>query len=170
MVAFGLFFSDIPVFLNRYFPSQNSSTDLILSFEAIIFSLTLMFGGKYLFNYFEKTKVIFLALFVQLLAYLVISLSIQSFTLNVILFTCISAFTGLMYIALLTLISDTTESDWQGRVMGVVAALSSITWGVGPLLTGGLNFYGAGIAFLFCALLIILSLVALRKSMTKIKP
>ncbi|OCH97985.1 hypothetical protein A8135_01825 [Legionella jamestowniensis] len=169
MVAFGLFFSDIPVFLNRYFPSQNSSTDFILSFEAIIFSLTLMFGGKYLFNYFEKTKVIFLALFVQLLAYLVISLSIQSFTLNVILFTCISAFTGLMYIALLTLISDTTESDWQGRVMGVVAALSSITWGVGPLLTGGLNFYGAGIAFLFCALLIILSLVALRKSMTKNK-
>ncbi|CEK09604.1 MFS transporter [Legionella hackeliae] len=169
MVAFGLFFSDIPVFLSRYFPAQNSSTDFILSFEAIIFSLTLMFGGKYLFDYFEKIKVVFFTLVIQLLAYLFISLGIQSFALNVLLFTCISAFTGLMYIALLTLISDTTESDWQGRVMGVVAALSSVTWGVGPLLTGGLNFYGAGIAFLFCALLIIISILALRKSLAKNK-
>ncbi|MBI2786357.1 MAG: hypothetical protein HYX60_08670 [Legionella longbeachae] len=75
----------------------------------------------------------------------------------------------MMYIALLTLISDTTESNWQGRVMGVVAALSSITWGIGPLLTGGLNFYGVGIAFLFCTALLIISIFSLRKLTVKSK-
>ncbi|MBI2786358.1 MAG: MFS transporter [Legionella longbeachae] len=65
MVAFGLFFSDIPVFLSRYFPSQSSSTDMLLSMEAIIFSITLMFGGKYLFNYFEKINVVFCTLLIQ---------------------------------------------------------------------------------------------------------
>ena len=161
MVAFGLFFSDIPIFISRIYSEHSSSTGVILSSEAVVFSLTLMFGGRYVFNYFTKTKIVFFTLAIQLISYLVLSLCIDSFLLNIFFFTCISAFTGLMYIALLTLISDVTESDWQGRIMGVVAALSSVTWGVGPLLTGGLNVYGSSIAFIVTTLLVIVALLAL---------
>lgn len=162
MVAFGLFFSNIPVFISREFMDYNSATGLILSVEAIVFSLTLMFGGKFIFNYCKKTTVVFFTQAVQLVCYLGLSLCVDSFALNLFFFTCISAFTGLMYIALLTLISDATESDWQGRIMGVVAALSSVSWGVGPLLTGGLNRYSSGMAFIVSALLVLVALGALR--------
>lgn len=162
MIAFGVFFSDIPVFLSRKFAEHSTSTGAVLSTEAIIFSLTLMFGGKYIFNYYEKTTIIFFTQVLQLISYLILSLCIDSFILNLFFFTCISAVAGLMYIALLTLISDITESDWQGRVMGVVAALSSVTWGIGPLLTGGLNQYGASPAFIICCLLVIVGILALR--------
>ncbi|MBA2655841.1 MAG: MFS transporter [Tatlockia sp.] len=162
MVAFGLFFSDIPIFLSRQFTDYSSSTGFVLSSEAIVFSITLMFGGKYVFNYFSKTKVIFFSLVIQFVSYLILSLGIISFAVNLLLFTCISAFTGLMYIALLTMISDITESDWQGRVMGVVAALSSVTWGLGPLLTGGLNHYGSSLAFIVCGVFVIIAVLTLR--------
>lgn len=162
MVAFGLFFSDIPIFLSRQFSEHSSSTGMVLSIEAIIFSLTLMFGGKYIFNHFEKTTIVFFSQAIQLISYLILSLCIDSFVLDLLFFTCISAFAGLMYIALLTLISDVTESDWQGRIMGVVAALSSVTWGVGPLLTGGLNRYGSSSAFIISALLVLVGVLALR--------
>lgn len=161
MVAFGLFFSDIPVFITRQFYSHNAMTGTILSTGAIVFSLTLMFGGKYLFRYFEKTSIVYTTQITQLVAYGLLALCIPSFVANVVLFTVISASTGLMYIAILTLISDVTESDWQGRVMGVVAALASVTWGLGPLLTGGLNKYGVPLAFMVCALFVIIAIMAL---------
>lgn len=167
MLAFGLFFSDIPVFLSRQFSEHAGSTGTILSVEAIVFSLTLMFGGRYIFNYFDKRAVVFFTQIIQLLCYFLLALCINSYGLNLLLFTCISAFAGLMYIALLTLISDTTKADWQGRVMGVVAALSSITWGVGPLLTGGLNSYGSGLAFITSGLLVVIGVWTLRFAKVK---
>lgn len=161
MVAFGLFFSNIPVFITRQFYEHNALTGTILSTGAIVFSLTLMFGGKYLFRNFEKTNIIYAMQLIQVIIYGLLACCISSFIVNVTLFTLISAATGLMYIAILTLISDVTDSNWQGRVMGVVAALSSVTWGLGPLLTGALNKYDVSLAFIVCALFVMVALIAL---------
>lgn len=161
MLAFGLFFSDIPVFISRLFYEYNAITGTILSSEAVVFSVTLMFGGKYLFRFFTKTKIVYITQIIQLISYAALALCIPSLTTNLLFFTIISASTGLMYIAVLTLISDVTERDWQGRVMGVVAALSSVTWGLGPLLTGVLNKYGISIAFAVCALFVMIAILAL---------
>lgn len=161
MVAFGLFFSNIPVFISRAFIEKSGLTGVILSTEAIFFSLTLMFGGKYLFQFFDKTKIVRTMQLLQFVAYALLAMSYFSFTFNVALFTLISGTTGLMYIALLTLISDATESDWQGRIMGVVAALSSVTWGVGPLLSGYLNQYGIAKSFLVCVMLLMIAMIAM---------
>lgn len=161
MIAFGLFYSNIPVFITRQFPQLSAMTGTILSSGAIVFSFTLMFGGKYLLRAFDKTTVAYVMQAIQLGAYALVALCIPSFIANVVLFTIISASTGLMYIAILTLISDVTESDWQGRVMGVVAALSSVTWGLGPLLTGALNKYSVPVAFIVCTLFVMIAIMAL---------
>ena len=60
MVAFGLFFSDIPIFIARQFYEYHAMTGTILSTEAIVFSITLMFGGKYLFAFYDKTRIIYI--------------------------------------------------------------------------------------------------------------
>lgn len=161
MLAFGLFFSNIPVFLNREFATSNSATGVMLSVQALFFSISLLLGGKYIFNYFDKAKVVIITQVIQLIVYLLISLCIQSYTLNYVLFSCISFFIGPIYLGLLTLISDATDKDWQGRVMGVVASLQSLTWGLGPLLCGGVNNFGAGIASLTCAMFVLTGLVIL---------
>ncbi len=161
MTAFGLFFSDVPVFLNRQFASESHITGWILSSEAIVFSITLMFAGKYILHRFDKFSFVIFTQVIQLLCYLGLFVFMNSLSLSVILFTVISAFAGLMYIGLLTLISDATSSDWQGRVMGVVAALSSVTWGVGPLITGALSSYSAGIIFICCALITFIGILSL---------
>lgn len=161
MIAFGLFYSNIPVFLNRVFIPSPSTTGFILSAGAILFSLALVFSGKYVFNYFEQKRTVFITQLIQLIVYLILALCIMSFYLNVALFAVISLFAGVMYIGLLTLISNSVESDWQGRVMGVVASLSSVSWGVGPLLTGFLNHYNPSIAFICCSLFVLFGLLSL---------
>ena len=107
-----------------------------------------MFGGKYIFNYFEKTTC--RLLYSGDSAYLLIlfyRLCIDSFVLNLFCLLVFRLFWTDVY-STSDLNFRCTESDWQGRVMGVVAALSSVTWGVGPLLTGALNQYGSSIAFI----------------------
>lgn len=162
MIGFGLFFSNIPIFLSRQFDANSTTTGSILSAEAIVFSVALMFGGKFLFAIFKKINVVITTQLLQFLAYALLAFSVKSYVINVVLFTLISASTGIMYIGLLTLISDNAEADWQGRIMGVVAALSSVTWGVGPLLTGAANHFGIGIAFVLSSMLVISALVVLQ--------
>ena len=163
MLAFGLFFSNVPVNISRAFVSHAADTGILLSFESIVFCIPLMLGGKFLFTYFSKTNMVFCALIIQFISYLILSANIHSYVAVVSLFTVISALSGVMYIAFVTLVSDVTENDWQGRVMGVVAALSSVTWGVGPLLTGVLNAYRLSFVFFVSSMLILISMIILRK-------
>ena len=164
MLAFGLFYSNIPVFLSREFAANSSVTGMILSTGAVVFSAALMFSGKYVYGFFDKKRIVLITLIIQILAYLALSFCVHELVLNIAYFMLISAFTGVMYIGLLTLISDVTESNWQGRVMGVVASLSSVTWGGGPLLAGWLNQYGKNTVFLCCILLVTIGLLILRYS------
>ncbi|MDF2940512.1 MAG: rane protein of unknown function [Gammaproteobacteria bacterium] len=163
MTGFVLFFANIPIFLARIFPEYAASTGLLLSAEAILFSFTLMFAGKYLFARFSKDKTVMLSQLVQVVSCIALSICLASFLTNVALFTIISCFAGVMYIGLLTLISDSTDSQWQGRIMGVVAALSSISWGSGPLLTGALNHFGPGVPFIVGAVLISIGILVVLK-------
>lgn len=169
MTAFGLFFSNIPIFLARNFSANNSLTSIILSAEAIIFSAALILSGKWLIQKFNKVKVVLYAQIVQFLAYMGFFLVIKSLPLDILLFSIISAFVGIMYIGLLTLVSDATDKNWQGRVMGVVAALASITWGVGPLLSGGMNHFSPEMPYLLSGIFMVIAFLPLCRSLLTTK-
>jgi DHA1 family tetracycline resistance protein-like MFS transporter len=162
MIAYGLCFSNIPVFLLREFSSSTSTIGMVLGEFGVFLSLSLIVGGKYVFRLFSVHKVVLSCLFIQLCMYLVFSLCIHSFLLNCIVFACVALTVAQLYVGLLTLISNSTEPHWQGRIMGVVASLFAVPWAVGPILAGGLNHLSAGAAFLCSALLVVLSLGLLR--------
>ena len=164
MIAYGLLFSNIPVYLHRYFDLDSTKTGFILTVLAIVLSASLIFGGKYILSYFEKIQAILVAQGIQFTVYLILSISLSSLLFNCILFGLISFFVGVMYIGLLTLISDATSKEWQGRIMGVIASLSSLTWGIGPLLSGGLSSVSISTAFLCCAALIFGGMLSLHFS------
>lgn len=163
MVAFGVFFSDVPIFISRVFHQAVGHTGMVLSVAALSFSLALVFGGKYAFSRFKKTSVVLWSQVLQWVLYALICFMFRSFLVNVVLFSLISFCVGLMYIGLITLVSDAADSAWQGRVMGVIAALSSITWGVGPLLAGWMNKMSVSATFFLVLVLITLSLIFCRR-------
>ncbi|MBS0350257.1 MAG: MFS transporter [Proteobacteria bacterium] len=162
MVAYGLFFSNVPVFLHRLFASNSSTIGLVLGGFTFLLSISLLCGAKLIFNFFKEPIVVSATQLIQLVVYLLISLSIHSFVLNCVLFACISLTVALLYIGLLTMISNVTETDWQGRIMGVVASLFALNWGIGPLLAGFLNHYGLGAPFICSALLVAAGFAILR--------
>lgn len=161
MLAYTLFFSNLPIFLHRLISASSVTTGYILSFLVICLSLSTLVGGKYLFERLDKVKLVRSMQFTQLLVFLLIPISSQSLGLYVIFFATVSICFGLIYIGLLTVISDVTASDWQGRVMGVVASVSSLTWGIGSLLSGWLDQFSVSSALFCCAALITVSLIVL---------
>jgi MFS transporter, DHA1 family, tetracycline resistance protein len=153
MIAYGLFFSYVPIFLHQQFMTSSSSIGVILSALTILLSLSLLLAGKYIFSHFDKKKSILSIQFFLFVVYIILSFYIRSFLFSCFLLGCTSFLIGLMYIGLLTLISDATEKNWQGRVMGVVASVSAITWGIGPILSGVVSSMGASAGFICAALL-----------------
>jgi DHA1 family tetracycline resistance protein-like MFS transporter len=163
MLAYCLFFSNLPVFLHRLSLANPVNTGYILSCLVISLSLSTLLGGKYIFERFEKTKVVRNMQLFQLVIYFLIAMCFQNLKLNVLLFAMVSICFGLIYIGLLTAISDVTSKDWQGRVMGVIASISSLTWGIGSFLSGWLDHYSPSAALFFCAALILGSLAVLHR-------
>jgi MFS transporter, DHA1 family, tetracycline resistance protein len=169
MLAYCLFFSNLPIFLQRQSLTNNAGTGYILSLLVIALSFSILLGGKYILSKFEKVKVVFSMQLVQLGIYLMISLCLGSLGLNVILFAMISICLGLIYIGLITLISDATDADWQGRVMGVVASISSLTWGIGSLLSGWLDHFGSAAPLFFCVILMLGAAIVFNRLNLKVK-
>jgi predicted MFS family arabinose efflux permease len=74
-----------------------------------------------------------------------------SLSFNTLLFILISLFFGLIYIGLLTILSDITPSNAQGRMMGVLSSVGSLAWALGSWSAGWLAHFGQGIPFVICA-------------------
>lgn len=155
MVAYGLFFSNLPVFLTRQFQPSSSLISVILSGFMIILSFSLIVAGKYIFRVMKEGKVVFLTQCIQLVIYFFIAFCVDSLPFNIFLFLIIALTIAQTYIGLLTLISNAATKDWQGRVMGVVASLFALTWGVGPILASVWNHVSIGAPF-FCSAFLVL--------------
>lgn len=162
MIAYCLIFSTIPVFLFRQFGSNNTFIGLVLSFMVALVSMTMIFGGKYLLSVYDNAKIVRFAQSGQIILYSTLACCLTSLALNCILLTVIAVTVALMYLGLITIISNNTEDDWQGRIMGVVASLFSLAWGVGPFLAGLLSQYAKGAPFICATLLVILALFSLK--------
>lgn len=167
MIGYVLCFSNYPIFLHRQFSSDSSTIGFVLGEFGLFLSISLLVGSKYIYKYFKESQVVFATQVIQVVIYLILSLCINSFFLYCILFALIALTVAQLYVGLLTLISNTTESNWQGRMMGVVASLFALPWAIGPMLAGGLNHLGKGAAFICSALLVILGLFILNLAYQK---
>jgi DHA1 family tetracycline resistance protein-like MFS transporter len=162
MIAYCLMFSTIPVYLFRQFGSNNSFIGLVLSGLVALLSITMIFGGKYLLSVYDNSKIVRFAQSSQVILYLMLACCLTSLVLNCILLTVVAITVALMYLGLITVISNSTEDAWQGRIMGVIASLFSLAWGVGPFLAGLLSQYAKGAPFVCAAFLVILALFSLK--------
>jgi DHA1 family tetracycline resistance protein-like MFS transporter len=168
MLAYCLFFSNLPIFLHNLSLTNSEVTGYILSSLVISLSLSTMLGGKYVFERFEKAKAVCFIQLVQLVIYGLVASCLRTLELNVLLFVMVSICFGLIYIGFLTIISDNTASDWQGRVMGVVASISSLNWGIASILSGWLDHYSASAALICCVLLMAGAVVTMNRVKSKL--
>jgi DHA1 family tetracycline resistance protein-like MFS transporter len=164
MLAYCLFFSNIPIFINHLTLASPSVMGYILSSLVVALSISTSLGGKYAFRKKEGINSLDLAQILQMIIFLILAFCFQSLSLNITLFILASLCFGIIYIGLLTLLSDMTASSEQGRIMGVVASISALVWTIGSWSSGWLNYFGASVPFMVCTLLMFMAIATIRKS------
>lgn len=166
MLAFCTFFSYLPVFFNYSKSWGSVIMGYILSLLVICLSISTSFGGKYFFNGKDtniKNRNLAFAQVSQFTTFLILSFCVISLPFNTLLFVLVTLLFGLIYIGLLTIVSDVTPSDVQGSVMGVLSSIGSLAWAIAAWSAGWLAHFGKGVPFLACASFAICSFIIMRK-------
>jgi DHA1 family tetracycline resistance protein-like MFS transporter len=135
MVAYTLFFTNLPYFLKARFMEGGTSTGYMLTYFAIIFTIGLLVVLPRLTKRFSLQSIVLVSLWVQIVFYAVFySMTHQVTVLLVLVPIAISV--PFIYVSFVSLISGRTEQANQGKVMGAVGSVIAIAWGVGPIAAG----------------------------------
>jgi MFS transporter, DHA1 family, tetracycline resistance protein len=138
MLGYTMFFSSLPIFLHNKFNLSGINIGYFLSYFAVLFSLSLCVLLPKAFKSFSIHNIVITSLMVQLIAYTLFAFT-NNLTLLSLLVAPVAFVVPMMYVGIVTLISNNTDSFHQGKAMGIVGSIAAATWALGPLLTGALN-------------------------------
>lgn len=139
MLAYCLFFSNIPLFVHSLSLADTVVMGYILSCLVVSLSLSISLAGKFMSKHKNRNRIITFTQIIKSTTFIALAFCFSSLALNIIMFILISICFGGIYMGLLTFISDATSVNEQGRMMGTIAAISSLFWFIGAWLSGYLN-------------------------------
>ncbi len=158
MLGYVMFFTAMPLLLDSKFKLSGAEIGYVLSYFALIFSIGLIFVAPKLFKRFSLHKLVVTSIFVQVICYFPFALS-SSIPYLLIYLAPISLAVPIMYVGIVTLISNSASELHQGKIMGVVGSIIAITWAIGPIFSG-VSDQGAIVVCYFSAVaLLLLSLL-----------
>jgi DHA1 family tetracycline resistance protein-like MFS transporter len=152
--GWALYFSFLPIHLLTVFNYSTKQISYLLSFVGLLFALVLLFLVKIVTKYFTAKIIGYTAMFLTAISILLTLVNSQLVVWIGLIPICIGS--GLFYMVLLTLFSDTVGKEAQGWVMGIFAAAIAVAWCVGGLLSGLLGGIALFLPFTLASLLMIL--------------
>jgi MFS family permease len=157
-----MFFSVFPMVLVIKFGDNGAQVGYFMTYMAIFFVSGLLFLLPKLLKFFSLAKVIFTGFLIMC-----IDLPLILFTshynwlwLNIVplMFAVSCSFVGMM-----TLISNHTDANHQGKIMGVTGSINAFCWGIGPVLAGVLAKYDLNWPGYLSIILIVITTIAMYK-------
>lgn len=150
------FFTTMPIFVTGRFHLTGSWLGYFMFYFSVIFSIGSVFVLPRLTMRFNLKNIVLYSLIVQFIFYIAFGLSHHGFLLW--LFIIPIALTGTFgYVGLVTLIANNTDSQHQGKAMGVTGSVAAFAWAVGPMLSGLISGFSPFVSQLFATFLIIIA-------------
>jgi DHA1 family tetracycline resistance protein-like MFS transporter len=160
MLGYITFFNYLPIFLHQRFNYSGNQQGYFLGYYAILFSASLCYFLPKLQKRFPLSKLVYTAIIFHSIFYLICFTATSAKTLYAYVIP-ISVFAPIMYVGLVTLLSNQASPTEQGKVMGIVGSICALTWALGPLLVASLTLVSfiapvlISVAFLISSLLIL---------------
>jgi MFS transporter, DHA1 family, tetracycline resistance protein len=142
-LAWGAYFYFIPVFLLDRFAVSGKAASYFMSVMGIGFCLGFAVGMPFLTKYCSTRAITLWSLF-GTAALIAVSALAPSMPVQWAVILPISVAVAVSYGALIILFTDTATEDTKGEVMGITAAINSVSFGTVSFFGGGLEGLSAG--------------------------
>ncbi len=158
MLVYTTFFSHLPLYIENKKIVNTINNGYILALLVASLSLSTFIAGSF-FSQRNNDKIIMFCSVIQVISLLLIPYISNDLIINVGLFLVISITFGVIYITLVTVLSNKCSPDQQGKLMGCIASLSSLCWAFGAFLCGVTNQINTNLPILLGALITLLSII-----------
>ncbi len=160
MLAWGMFFSMIPLLLSDRFNWNVSEVGAFLSFTALFLAIGVLLVIPQLMKIAKLNSIVYGALAIMVACCVLFPYIHHSlFLWLTVIFT---ASAPIAYVCLASMLSNAVSIHDQGKVMGVLGSLVALTWGIGPMAIGyfaSINFMTAymitGASFLVALIIVV---------------
>jgi MFS family permease len=142
-LAWGAYFFFIPVFLLGRFAASGKEASFFMSVMGVGFCLSFAVAMPLLTKYFSTRAITRWSLAVTA-ALIAASAFAPSMLLEWLLIAPISVAVGVSYGALIILFTDTATEDTKGEVMGITAAINSLSFGTVSFFGGAIEGVSGG--------------------------
>jgi len=142
-LAWGAYFYFIPVFLLDRYSASGRVASYFMSVMGVGFCLSFAVAMPLLTKFFSTRAITFWSL-VATAALIAVSALAPSMSVQWVVILPISVATAVSYGALIILFTDTATEETKGEVMGITAAINSLSFGSISVLGGGLEELAAG--------------------------
>lgn len=158
MIGYATFFTMMPVFITLYFHKTGAWIGYFMTYFAILFSSSLLILLPKITNRMSLHKMVGISLILQIIF---CSLFVITRTEFLLWFVTIPIAIGvpLAFVGLFTLLSNTADTNNQGKIMGVGGSLAALSWGIGPLIAGFVGGIHFTFAYTISILLLLLALM-----------
>src|SRR3990167_846605 len=158
MFAWVVFYTELPYLLVLKFHQTGEQVGYFMTSLLIFFTLCLLVLLPKITKMFTLNQIVIVSLILEIffsLAGLFVSHQLGLWWLSLPII--ISA--PIAYVAIVTIASNHTKSEDQGKLMGATGSIIAVTWGLGPLLTSFFVGFGATIPYSICALFFLITLI-----------
>jgi DHA1 family tetracycline resistance protein-like MFS transporter len=162
MIARIMFFTELPIIFHLRYATSNVNIGVLLGYFAFILAVGSLFIYPLLLKWLDLEKLITASLAIQIISYLIFMVSPNE-TVSCLVLIPIALTVSIIYTSVISLISIQCRDTQQGLLMGLVASLMSLSWGIGPLTAGLMMYGGENCFFVAVVLLTINSLVMFSK-------
>ncbi|SRR5579883_423990 len=153
--SWALYFQYIAIFLFEQFHLSSAHIGYYMSFIAMMLAITFVVIIRILLMFFSERPIVLGALLVTGLL-IPFHIFFKSLFAQYLIVIPISIGSGLVWNAILTLFSNSVDTNRQGWVMGVSSSITSVSWIFGAALAGWLAYLGMTLAFSTAAALMLL--------------
>ncbi len=140
LIGYYIFFNYMSMFALLKFGYDQFMASVLLGCFSVTFATSFLFIIPLLTSKFSLNKCLLISITPQFMCILTLVLLTN---VSILWFVAVSIgiFVPCTYVALLSILSNQTEVEFQGRIMGVSSSVNSFAWGFAPLLTAILQPY-----------------------------
>jgi MFS family permease len=152
------FFNYLSIYVIQFYHFTAMRNGLFLTCFSLWFTIALLFITPWLTKNFNLYKILIGSLILQISGLLLIILVKYSWA-GWLALAPLAIGVSSAYVTLLTLLSNNTEINYQGKIMGVAASMMALAWAVAPLLSGIIESIALKLPLLFSLFILIGALI-----------
>ncbi|PJE18216.1 MFS transporter [Legionella sp.] len=134
LIGYYIFFNYMSMFALLQFGYDQLMVSVLLCCFSVTFASSFLFMIPFLTSKFSLNKCLLISVAPQFMCILALIMFTKVSVLWAVA-VIMAIFVPCSYVALLSILSNKTEVEFQGRIMGVSSSVNSFAWGFAPLLT-----------------------------------